>query len=204
MFVLGVSRKELSDWFEQRRRKWQVRVGTAVSLPYKKSLSAAWTRWQNWCIIASLSTPNVDMFRPSIEIYCSFLDFYLSFYKHETVKSYLKRINTFAVQETGHPIHSHLNKLWIRRTYVAAAKQAATPTACKRLPLTVEILTKLRPFVNFENNDGRALWAILCVGVLSLARIGELVPGQSSKLKVTLGAVDIKGNRGAITPIYRH
>ena len=172
-----------------------------MSLPYKKSLNAAWTRWQNWCIIASFSMPHVDMYRPSIELYCSFLDFYLSFYKHETVKSYLKRINTFAVQETGQPIHSHLNKLWIRRTFVAAAKEAQMPAACKRLPLTVEILTKLRPFVNFSRNDGRALWAILCVGVFSLARIGELVPGHSSKLKVTLRAVDIKGNRGALNLI---
>ena len=101
------------------------------------------------------------MYRPSLEIYCSFLDFHLSHYKTDTVKSYLKRINTFAVQETGNPIHAHLNKIWIKRTYMAAAKEAQRPAECKRLPLTVEILNSLRPFVDFTSNNGRALWAIL-------------------------------------------
>jgi len=87
--------------------------------------------------------------------------------------------------------------LLIKRTYAAAAKRILEPT-CKRLPLTIEILKKLRPFIDFESNNGRAIWAILCVGIFALARIGELVPGSSSKLKVTLGSADVRSNKGAI------
>ncbi len=66
----------------------------------------------------------------------------------------------------------------------------------KRLPLTVDILLKLRSEFDFADHNDRTLWAILCVGVFALARIGELVPGNGSKLKVTLGAVQMVGNKG--------
>ena len=44
----------------------------------------------------------------------------------------------------------------------------------------------------------QCLWAILCVDVFALARIGELVPGHGSKLKVTFGAVKMVGNKGVL------
>jgi len=172
------------------------RSGRAITVPYARSLGSAWNKWHNWCFLASNADPtvNINMYRPPIHVYCAFLDFLLEFYKPDTVRSYLKRINTYAVQETGEPIHNHLNKLLIKRTYAAAAKRISEPT-CKRLPLTVEILGRLRPFIDFGSNNDRAIWAILCVGVFALARIGELVPSSSSKLKVTLDCVDIRSKR---------
>ena len=82
-----------------------------------------------------------------------------------------------------------MDKLQLQRTFDSAARRYGTsPT--KRLPLTVEILAKIRPLIDFAKHEERAIWAILCVGVFSLARIGEL--------KVTLGSVKIKGDHGTI------
>ena len=196
---LGINSRRAGKWFKYRQAKWRQNLGRSITVSYSKSLASAWNKWRHWCSIASNADPPVivNIYQPTLNIYCAFLDFLLEFYKPETVKSYLKRINTFAVQETGEPIHGHLNKLLIKRTYAAAAKRISEPT-CKRLPLTIEILKKLRPFVDFESNNGRAIWAISCVGIFALARIGELVPGSSSKLKVTLGSADVRSSKGAI------
>ncbi len=68
----------------------------------------------------------------------------------------------------------------------------------KRLPLTPDILAKIKPLLNFTKNDDRAFWAILCVGVFSLARIGELLPGHGSKLRVTVDTVTMRDGKGSI------
>ena len=148
--------------------------------------------------MATKDDPPVNPFQPHLGVYCSFIDFNLSIYKPETVKTYLKRINTAASERTGYPITRHLNKIWIKRTFVAAAKRIGYDSPNKRLPLTADILARLHPKLDLSRHNDRALWAILCVGVFSLARIGELVPALSSGLKVTLGAVSIKANRGAL------
>ena len=116
----------------------------------------------------------------------------------ETVKSYLKRINTAAVERVGYSITEQLNRVWIKRTFVAAARRLGYSGPKKRLPLTVDILAKIRPEIDFNQHDDRALWAILCVGVFALTRIGELVPGTGSKLQVTRGSVEIRGNKGTL------
>ena len=86
--------------------------------------------------------------------------------------------------------------MWIKRTFVAAAKRSGHVGPRKRLPLTTDILAKLKAHLDFTSHNDRALWAILCVGVFSLARIGELVPSSPSELKVTLGSVSIRGRGG--------
>ena len=64
-----------------------------------------------------------------------------------------------------------MKKEWkrtIERTYRAAAKRFTSPTS-KRLPLTVDILKKIKPFLDLAAQDDRAIWAILCLGVFTLA-----------------------------------
>ena len=108
----------------------------------------------------------------------------------------MKRINTVAGEKKGYPVTQHLNKLFIKRTFAAAAKSLGHVGPKKRLPLTTDILARLKEHFDFTKHNDRALWAILCVGIFSLARIGELVPSSSSELKVTLGSVSVKGDRG--------
>ena len=149
--------------------------------------------------MANLDHPKLDIFRPPIEVYCTFLDYYLYFFSIDTVKSYIRRVNTAAVERCGHPIRKEEATLWIKRTYDAAAKRGGPAVTNTRLPLTLDILAKLRPLFDFSRHNDRALWAILCVGIFCLARIGELVPGSSSKLKVTVGSVSIRGGKGVIS-----
>ena len=71
--------------------------------------------------------------------------------------------------------------LWVKRTFRAAAKKLGHDPSQRRLPLTVGMLVRVRTHIALDTQDGRALWAILCVGVYTLARIGELVPGPASR-----------------------
>lgn len=149
--------------------------------------------------MARQDDPDLDVYKPTLEVYCSFIDFCLSIYTPDTVTSYLKRINTAAVEKTGHNIKDQLNRIWIKRTFVAAARRLGHSGPSKRLPLTVDVLTKIRPEMDFSQHNDRALWAILCVGVFALARIGELIPGTGSKLQVTRGAVTVRGDKGTLS-----
>ena len=120
-------------------------------------------------------------------------------HKPDTVKKYLTRINTVGVEKTGYPIDRFIRKLVVKRTFLANAKRIGPAAACKRLPLTIDILARAKSALNFDRHNDRALWAILCVGVFALVRIGELVPGSGSKLKVMLKSVSILGDRGELS-----
>lgn len=177
--------------------RWRDNVNKSIKPATRKALDAAWVKWDTWVRLAQEEL-DVDIFKPSLEVYCSFIDVSLALYTPDTVKSYMKRINTAAREKSGFPVTRHLNKLWIKRTFDAAVQRLGHQGPKKRLPLTIDILASVHPFLNFENHNDRALWAILCVGVFTLARIGELVPGHSSQLKVTLGSVSIRGERGVL------
>jgi hypothetical protein len=107
-------------------------------------------------------------------------------------------MNTACFERVGYYLHRNLNKLWVKRTFAAAMKRAGYVGPRKRLPLTTDILARLKPLIDFSKNDDRALWAILCVGVFTLARIGEMVPGSGSKLKFTLNSLTMRHNKGSI------
>ncbi len=143
--------------------------------------------------------PNTDINTPSVDTYCCFADFLLYTCKQSTVEQILKRINTVARERIGRKLMGGKGKLLVQRTFAAAAKRMGhNPARRGRLPLTVDVLVKIKPFFDFTLHEDRALWAILCVGVFALARIGELTPGKRSKLKVTVGSVSFKGTQGKI------
>lgn len=102
------------------------------------------------------------------------------------------------MERVGYHITRHLNKLWIKRTFAEACKRFGHVPPTLRLPLTTSILVRLRPCFNFTLHDHRALWAIICVGVFTLARIGELVPSSSSELKVSLANLSLRGDKGSL------
>lgn len=149
--------------------------------------------------MAKQQYPNLDPYHPVGEVYYSFIEFSLTLYTPSTVKTRLKRINTAGKEISGKLVSEQLSKLWINRTFAAAAKRLAPRAGQKRLPLTPDILAKTKQFVDFTKHDDRALWAILCVGVFTLARIGELAPAASSELKVPLRAASIRGDKGVLS-----
>lgn len=199
--LIGGSRNEATGAtvYATYRQHWQEGYSKSITPATRKALDKAWGTWITWCRLAEEEVTDLSPFAPPLDVYCSFIYFYLSLYKPDTVKKYLTRINTAAKEITGHPINKHLSKLCIDRTFIAAARRMGHGGTKTRLPLTADILAKLHPLIRFELHDDRALWAILCVGVFALARIGELVPGNGSKLQVTLGSVSIIGDRGVIS-----
>ena len=123
----------------------------------------------------------MDTYAPSIDVYCSFADYHLYLNKPATVASILTRINTVSKERVGRRLVEGVDKFLLDRTFTAAAQRIGH-TSTKRLPLTIDILAKMKPEFRFSEHDDRALWAILCLGVFTLARMGELTPGSASKL----------------------
>ena len=150
----------------------------------RRQLDTAWRRWEEWVKEAKREDPTIDPFKPHYTVYCAFVYYYLSIYKPSTVTTYLKRMNTAAREKGGGPLVKPEDILWVKRTFRAAAKKLGHDPSQRRLPLTVGMLVRVRTHIALDTQDGRALWAILCVGVYTLARIGELVPGPASELKV--------------------
>ncbi len=86
----------------------------------------------------------------------------------------------------------------INRTYRAAAKRFKRKHS-KRRPLTVPILRRIKQKLDPCSHNDRAIWALLCLGIFTLARVGELVPSQQSSLKVTRESIKIRGEHGTFT-----
>ncbi len=179
-------------------QRWRRRYQTAILPATRRAIDRDWGKWANWCKLAAEASLPINPFRPPLYSYCTFIDYYLTLFKPDTVRKYIRNINTAAVERTGHKMNAHIHPLVIKRTFRAAAKRLGHIAPQKRLPLTVQILLQLRDVFDFSSHNDRTLWAILCVGVFALARIGELVPGHGSKLKVTLGAVKMVGNKGVL------
>ena len=114
----------------------------------------------------------INPYRPDVEGYCAFLDFYLTLFKPDTVKKYIRNINTAPLERAGYHMNA-IPKLMIQRTFKAAAKRLGHVAPKTRFPLTLDILRNIKPRFNFTMHDDRMLWAILCVGFFTLARIGE-------------------------------
>lgn len=173
-------------------------MGNAILPSTRRAIDRDWDRWHNWCQFAMCSGVIINPYRPCVESYCAFLDFYLTLFKPDTVQKYIKNINTAALERSGYHVNTHIPKLIVQRTFRAAAKRLGHVAPKARLPLTLDILLKTKPFFNFQLHDDRTLWAILCVGIFTLARIGELVPGHGTKLKVLLGSLSMGGDKGSL------
>lgn len=179
-------------------KQWRRRYQNAVLPATRRAIDRDWNRWIDWCKLAAEAKLPIDPFRPPLDSYCTFIDYFLTLFRPDTVRKYVRNINTASVERTGHRMNAHIHPLVIKRTFRAAARRLGHIAPQKRLPLTVDILLKLRAAFDLALHDDRTLWAILCVGVFALARIGELVPGHGSKLKVTLGAVKMVGDKGVL------
>lgn len=178
---------------------WRRHVGNAILPSTRRAIDRDWQRWDEWCKLAWDAGVYLNPYRPDLEGYCAFLDFYLTIFKPDTVRKYIKNINTASLERSGYHMNAHIPRLMIQRTFKAAAKRLGHLPPKTRLPLTVDILKALRPHFDFKLHDDRTLWAIICVGVFTLARIGELVPGNGSKLKVTLASVTMGSGKGILS-----
>ncbi len=198
----GRSGRKISDGskpvYKSLEELWFTQLESAVQPATRRALNTAWGKWATWVEMVKQHDPAVSLHAPTLTVYCSFINFYLCFHTPESVYSLMKRINTAARERTGYMLTKDLNNLIIKRTFVAAAARMGYTGGTPRLPLTLSILAGIRARLDLTTHNDRALWAVLCVGFFTLARIGEVVPGTSSKLKVTLGSVSMRGKKGVL------
>jgi hypothetical protein len=173
-------------------------VSNAILPSTRRAIDRDWDRWHDWCLFAWNAGVKIDPYRPSVDCYGAFLDFYLTLFKPDTVHKYIRNINTASLERAGYRMNDHIPSMIIKRTFKSAAKRLGGLPTRTRLPLTLDILLKIKPLLDFALHDDRTLWAILCVGVFTLARIGELVPGHNSKLKVDLASISLVGEKGSL------
>ena len=163
----------------------------------RRGYDSAWSRWTAWCRMAQSEHPRpIDPRYPTLDLLGSYIYFYCIFYKISTVQGYVKRASTRSKDLGGQGLVRREWRREIERTYKAAAKDFPQMQTAKRRPVTVQILKRLRKVLDPKSHNDRAIWALLCLGVFTLARIGELVPGRASTLKVTREAIQIRGNHG--------
>jgi hypothetical protein len=165
----------------------------------RRAYDKAWDRWSAWVRMADAPLQTLDPRYPTLELLGSYIYFYCIFYQVSTVQGYVKRAGTVCREKGGVGLSKKEWEREINRTYKAAAKSFPQIPRNRRRPLTVQILRKIKGILDPKLPNDRALWALLCLGVFTLARIGELVPGRSSSLKVTRKAVQIRGDHGILS-----
>jgi hypothetical protein len=202
IFFLGVGRLSRAlhppGSYSDIEREFEESIGLCMTNASRRALDSAWERWEKWGDFARQEYPRLNIFAPPRVVYCTFVYYYLCLYKPSTVATYLKRINTAAKERGGGSLIAKEDRFWVRRVFRATAKKLGHDPSCKRLPLVVDILVQLRKHLDFHLYEDRLLWAIACVGVFTLARIGELVPSSSSELKVAIGSLSLSGTMGSI------
>ncbi len=103
----------------------------------------------------------------------------MHFHPVSTVRGYVRRASTVSKDKGGDGL---IKKDWTRvvnRTYKAAAKRFRQVTS-KRRPMTIEILKRIKSQLKHESHNDRAIWAILCLGVFTLARIRTRIPYRAT------------------------
>ena len=191
--------KKGGSFIKDRIRQWEGAVKeNGLARSTQKGYTRAWKLWSSWVTMAQQEFPErkLDPRFPTLELVGSFIYFYCVFYQISTVKGYVRRAGTVSKTKGGVALTRKEWQIEIDRTYKAAAKVFPQDSRKSKRPLTVQILKKIKSLLDPSSQNDRALWALLCLGVFTLARIGELVPGSSSALKVTKGSIKIRGDHG--------
>jgi Phage integrase family len=90
--------------------------------------------------------------------------------KHSTIKSYLAGIRSAAIMH-GFDV-SDLSKMQRLKLVLRALKSIAPHTAT-RLPITNDILLKIRPHMKLDTYEGKVMWAAFTFAHSCLMRCGE-------------------------------
>ena len=94
----------------------------------------------------------------------------LSGCKHSTIKSYLAGIRSAAIMQ-GFDV-SDLSKMQRLKLVLRALKSIA-PNTATRLPITNDILLKIRPHMKLDTYEGKVMWAAFTFAHSCLMRCGE-------------------------------
>jgi hypothetical protein len=110
----------------------------------------------------------------------------LSGCKGTTIKSYLAGIRSAAIMQ-GFDV-SDLSKMQ-RLKLVLRALASIAPHTATRLPITNDILLKIRPYVKLDTYEGKLMWAVFTFAHSCLMRCGEFTTSSyKDKNFLSLGA----------------
>lgn len=113
--------------------------------------------------------------------------------KHATIKSYLAGIRSAAIMQ-GFDV-SDLSTMQRLKLVLRALKSIAPHTAT-RLPITNDILLRIRPYMHLDTYEGKLLWAAFTFAHACLMRCGEFTT-RSYKDKKYLSLAAWKWEQGA-------
>ena len=148
----------------------------------KKMYSVGWNSFVQYCAKAKL-TP-LPLTEEALMHWASSTA--LNGCKHSTIKSYLAGIRSAAIMQ-GFDV-SDLSKMQRLKLVLRALKSIAPHTAT-RLPITNDILLKIRPHMKLDTYEGKVMWAAFTFAHSCLMRCGEFTTSSyKDKNFLSLGA----------------
>lgn len=147
----------------------------------RRTYTAAYRRYSRFC--TSHRYPVFPLVEATLCHYVAYLAF--SGLKCQTIKSYLSAIRYYQIMGgLGDPFNAQMCRLeYVLKGIKAEQARSPTSTCRTRLPITPDILTRLRLVWERDrsNHNNIMLWAAVCICFFGFLRSGEIcVPSQDA------------------------
>jgi integrase len=149
----------------------------AVASSTNKRYGTAWRSWQKFKNLPEIRAKPDDY---SEVLWCLWAaDRFRHGIQATTVKGYITGISTIA-QTLGHPVD--VKPMFLLQRLIRGFKRVQPRrTKHPKRPITVAILRKLMPFVNFGDRMHGVYWAMIVLAVYGLLRLGEIARASAGK-----------------------
>ncbi len=119
--------------------------------------------------------------------------------KPSTIHVYLYAIRYHQLYTHNTDPLKHRHKI---ESMIKAIKRISNPNKQQRIPITIPILTLIRPLLDFNMYDHQVLWAALVLGVYGLLRTSELVQADTNKHSIDDSRLLLVNNIKLISPLH--
>ena len=152
----------------------------AIAKSTQRSYASAQTRYLNVC--SQFSLPPLPLNEPQLCRFVSFLA--MENISHSSIKCYLSAIRRLQItQGLPDPLISQLMKLEGVVKGIKSQQARSAPSSPKRLPITLGILKRIKPFIikSSSDHDSVMVWVAACTCFFGFLRAGELtVPTETA------------------------
>jgi hypothetical protein len=179
LFLSNISQHSTSAPSPIHRLPWHTRpawdalsfdcLRAALATSSIASYMPGWNHWTDFC--AEISVHSSSQREDHFYFFIGYLRHIPSIRAYSTFKKYFAAVR--AVQ-----LHSGLPEPFVNKPLLGRAllglKKIIGTKAKKKLPLTFDIMRRIRPYLLTHRPLDRVIWAILVVAVCGLFRLGEL------------------------------